>query len=359
MKQYVVEKEKIKRNIKTVVERAGGAKIYAVVKSDGYGIGCFELAKICSECGMRDFAVNTAEEAAAIIDGNIGFDSILKFFPADGAEEIKALSPAGVIFTVSSESDAELLNEYGKESGNKPKAHIKIDTGMGRRGFFPSETDRIAALYEKYKFVDFSGIYTHFSDAYDKKSANRQFNEFIGVIDALEKRGINVGEKHICNSVALFHCNGMNLDAVRVGSALFGRIAGGAKFGLERTGEYRVTPENIRVAPCDLHVGYGQFCKVRRGTRLATFRLGTGDGFGQHGYIGARGLRGTLVTLRRNLARSRGLNLKFNGRACPVVGFVGPGHCVVDVTAVDCSVNDVFVADANPIGVPKKNVAII
>ena len=40
--RYLVEKAKIAQNIRVLRQRVGNKQIYAVLKSNGYGLGCAE-----------------------------------------------------------------------------------------------------------------------------------------------------------------------------------------------------------------------------------------------------------------------------------------------------------------------------
>ena len=61
MIRYVVEKSAVAENIARIRRQAGSAAVYAVVKADGYGLGCARLASLCAENGITRFAV-TADE---------------------------------------------------------------------------------------------------------------------------------------------------------------------------------------------------------------------------------------------------------------------------------------------------------
>ena len=46
MRTYVVEKEALLSNIRTIRERAGGVPIWAVLKGNGYGLGIVPMARL-------------------------------------------------------------------------------------------------------------------------------------------------------------------------------------------------------------------------------------------------------------------------------------------------------------------------
>ncbi|MBQ8974159.1 MAG: alanine racemase, partial [Oscillospiraceae bacterium] len=255
MTGYVVEREKLEHNIAAVRERAGDAAVYAAVKADGYGVGCLALARVCESCGIKRFAVTSGQEAAALTRGGVGYEEILMLTPTSDIREIEELSAMGVTFTAASVEDARALSKLWYTCGRKPRAHIKLDTGMGRRGFTAAQSGELAELYDRFSDIEFTGIYTHLCSGYDGRLAKRQYRTFKAVTDALTAQGISVGLRHIASSAALFYQPQMRMDAVRVGSALFGRMAGAERFGLLPTGRCFVEIESVRTLPKGSTVG--------------------------------------------------------------------------------------------------------
>ena len=63
MKAYIVEREAVSHNIHKILEHAAGVPVWAVLKGDGYGLGCAPMARLCWESGIRRFAVTEPGEA--------------------------------------------------------------------------------------------------------------------------------------------------------------------------------------------------------------------------------------------------------------------------------------------------------
>lgn len=117
---------------------------------------------------------------------------------------------------------------------------------MGRYGFLPENTEDILAVYRMEHLMP-TGIYTHFHSAFSSESDTRsQFAAFSKALDTLEQAGITVGVRHCCNSSAFLKYPEMYLDAVRLGSALLGRLSFPGEMGLTRLGWCRSQVELIR-----------------------------------------------------------------------------------------------------------------
>ncbi len=350
-KRYVVEKEKIAHNICRVRQTVGDAAVYAVIKANGYGTGCENLAGVCAENGIRRFAVTERREAEAA--AGFPHEEILMMTQVTDPEEIAALDRLGVTFTVASEASAEALAAYCRSRQTQLRAHVKVDTGMGRRGFRAEDIQAVQALYGRYPELDFVGIYTHFCDAADRKLTEGQYRRFQNMLAALKQAGIDPGLRHCCGSGGTFYHPEMVLDGVRVGSALLGRVVGGSKFGLQRTGICHVPIESAGVLPKGATVGYGAVYRTSRETETAVCAVGCHHGLGVSSRAGRQsGMRNiiTLLWLVKNRLPQRDVpHARINGVDCPVLGCISAEAVTLDVTGAACKPGDTALFDINPL----------
>ncbi len=351
-KKYIVETEKIRKNIACIRERAGDAAVYAVVKCDGYGTGCRALTRVCAESGLRRFAVTEVREAQIVAQETTP-EELLMLTCVGSTAQVHELAQCGATFTVASEADAALLHEYCTAHDMQLCAHIKIDTGMGRRGFLPEECGQLPALIRRYPMLRFTGIYTHFGHALDPKATQAQYRRFCEVIQTLCAAGIDPGVRHCCNSTATFRYPQMAMDAVRVGSALLGRILGGERYGLARTGICAAQIESVRTLPKGSTIGYGGIYRTRKPTRVALCPVGGHHGFGLSLKPGQQSLlTGALDTLAivRNRVTGRDIpTVTIGQRRCRVLGCICSEAVMIDVTDVPCQAGDTALFDINPL----------
>lgn len=353
MRTYVVEKEALVSNIRVLREKADGVPVWAVLKGDGYGLGIVPMARLLKEQGILRYCVTEADEAKALRDAGLVQERILMLRPTADRETLEQLLDLNVICTVSSRDDAVALNGIASARGTVAEAHIKIDTGMGRYGFLPSELDKILSVYQYMDAIAVSGVYTHFYAAFcSGKKTEQQFERFRYVVDQITGKGFEPGEVHCCNSAALLRYPEMHLDGVRVGSALLGRLSLRGNFGLRRVGYCQTQVEEIRWLPRGRTTGYGGAWRAKKNTRLAILPVGWYHGFGaEYGRDVFRlrdCLRGGLALLKAWLTGKR-LYVRINGQRCPVRGHVGMLHTAADVTKVPCSAGDPAVLDINPL----------
>ena len=119
---------------------AGGARLCAVVKADGYGHGAVAAARAALAGGAEWLAVATAEEARELRAAGIERDR-----PRDGRARRRPTSPSRWTPTPRSSPGARSFLAGLVAAGRPVRVHVKLDTGMGRLGTRdPAEATRVA-----------------------------------------------------------------------------------------------------------------------------------------------------------------------------------------------------------------------
>lgn len=353
MKAYIVEKEAVAHNIDRLKAHAGGVPIWAVLKGDGYGLGAGAMAALCRENGLDRFAVTEPREARAIREAAGEEVQILMLRATTDREELGQLMDLDVILTLSSREDVAILEELAGERERPCRAHLKIDTGMGRYGFLPEEQGEVETLLRGLERVRITGVYTHFHSSFGKAEiTRRQFDQFRRMCDGLEAAGLSPGERHCCNSSAFLRFPDMHLDGVRLGSAILGRVAVRDPLGLKKVGWAEASVEELRVLPKGHTVGYGAATTLKRETRSAVIGIGYCHGFtlqrGRDVWRAQDCIRGMLSNLKL-LLRPSAPTVTVGGRSTRTLGHIGMLHTCVDVTDLTCQVGDRVRVEINPL----------
>lgn len=354
MVSFVIEKESIKNNAREIISRAGDAKVIAVVKGRGYGFGIPEYARILYDEGIRFFAVTEVHDAMTLKNLALDGVEVLMLRSTSLSDELTILIENDVILTIGSFEAAVNANKISHDCGRTARVHVKIDTGMGRYGFLPSETEQIVSVYTKFENLHAEGLYTHLSSAFGShKITECQLASLFSVQKELSDMGLDVGMLHFANSAYLFRFGEPLGDAVRIGSAFTGRIACGVrKSGLIRTGHLEGEICEIRWLRPGSKVGYGGTFKARRAVRTAVIPIGYSDGFGvekaHDSYRLRDGVFYSLSEIKRTLLHKR-LYVNINGKSARVLGHIGMTHTVCDVTKIECEIGDIVSFDVNPI----------
>lgn len=343
---YFVEQEKIAHNIRLLRERVGDRRIYAVLKADGYGLGSAAMARVCAESGLHCFAVSDLKQAVNVSEAVENVEELL-LMCAPLPEQIPEFARRNTTFTVSSLEELQKLEPFGA------RVHIKVDTGLSRRGFSWEDSGEIIRAYRQFPNITFTGIYTHLIDGGNEKLTRMQMQRFGAVCLALNNAGIDPGRRHCCGSSAVFGKEAYLLDGVRIGTAILGRVPGGEQYGLQPTGFCRVPIEWVRAIPKGATVGYGAAFRAKKEMKLALCPIGTHNGFGVTSGTGKE----TAASLRNRLLRQLHSGITGSGlpggviagRFCPAVGRIFTEAVLLDVTGLDCRPGEDAVFNINPI----------
>lgn len=353
MNKFVINTSDIIHNYNEMAKLTH-ALVIPTLKADCYGLGAERVFDLLSnECGVTLFAVSRLEEALPLC--NRGADILLLSCYHDD-KSVKTAVDNDIILAVDSKTQAERIAKYALETGKCARVHVKIDTGFGRFGFMPCNLSDIEKVY-RIDGITVDGIFTHFSNAFGKRieDTDKQLELFNGVVTALEERGIDVGLRHVANSCGAVRSSKYRLDAVRVGSALCGRLPMATDVDLKRVGRFETEIIDVRKLKKGTNIGYGNVYKLKRDARVAVLCAGSADGvLIKKDYDTFR----VLDILRygfhvfKMLLKDNRLTVKVNGKTVRTVGRVALTHTMIDVTGIDCKCGDKAVIDISPLYVP-------
>ncbi|MBQ5799254.1 MAG: alanine racemase, partial [Oscillospiraceae bacterium] len=156
-----IDKSKLAHNFMEVRRAVGDdVKICAVLKAQCYGVDGVQAGMVFDGLGADSFAVAVLSEAM----------ELREVIPEKEILILGYVSPAGYDIAIENRitlpmyrEDALLaLNERAGELGKKALVHIKINSGMNRLGFLPTEESAdIIAHCMKLPNIDVTGIFTH------------------------------------------------------------------------------------------------------------------------------------------------------------------------------------------------------
>ena len=219
-----INKEKAIHNFLEVRRAVGkDVKICAVVKADSYGMGALKLSEMYLENGVDMFAVAVISEALELRQEIKDKDIlILGYTPEEFYDD--AINN-NLTLTIYNYELAEKLNEVAKNLNKIAKIHIKVETGMNRLGFYPTEenADKVKAI-SKMSNISIEGAFSHQAraDEKDKTTAHKQAGKFISFMKMLKDKNVTIPIKHIANSATIIELPEYYFDMVRPGIILSG-----------------------------------------------------------------------------------------------------------------------------------------
>lgn len=308
----------LRANTAVLRRAAGAAKLWAVLKADGYGHGSPAVARTLERAKVDGFCVALLEEAIELREAGITAPIlVMGGYYGRAYAELAAYHVTPVIYD---EEHLHGLAAVAKKSG-PIDVHLKIDTGMARLGVPFDDVERFAERLALTPHVRVSGLMTHFANAdrVDPHDLEEQIRRFDRASAQLAARGIAPPLRHSGNSAALLRGAGL-YDAVRPGIAFFGASPFAPGFDaplaaeLEPVMRVRSQLVDVRALPEGRTVGYGGIFRTARDSVIATLAMGYADGLSR----GASN-RGTVLV---------------RGKRAPIVGAVSMDMTMIDVTDV-------------------------
>lgn len=346
MSRYIIDKKQLEENIRIIKDKAK-VDIIGVVKGNGYGFGIKELTAILRDNGIKTFAVTEVDDICELRDVLDGEDILV--MRSTGIEnEARIIAENDCIATIGSLSSAQVMDKISASLGKKTRCYLKIDTGMGRYGFMPSEVNEALKCYD-FDNLEFIGAYTHFSSAFTNTQLTKaQLTLFKDTMAQLEKAGKNVGILHASNSPALLNVEDVCLDSVRIGSAFTGRVITRSNIKLNRIGSLEADVIETKTVPAGYSIGYNGLYTTKRETKIAIVPIGHYDGFGLTKDKEVADFHSVLSQLKKYLQKKQ-LCVSINGKSYNVIGEIGLSHTAVDVTGSDVKVGDIATVDISPL----------
>ncbi|NLV17366.1 MAG: alanine racemase [Syntrophomonadaceae bacterium] len=255
------------------------SRLIAVVKANAYGLGAAEIARHLAEQGVDFFGVTFLSEALELREHGIRAD-ILIFSPLH-PEEYGTAVDHDLIVTVASREDWLAVQQEARD--RRIRIHLKLDTGMGRFGLMGYDAENVAQEAFVHNNVALEGIYTHFASPGDYKHTHHQFSIFENLLQRLDEKGIKVACRHCCASSAFLRYPSMRLDAVRIGTLLWGQYPAGTispVLKLRDVYHFKARIIAIRQMAKGSSLGYYHTHKLRKNAVIAIVPAGLADGWG-------------------------------------------------------------------------------
>ncbi|AFM43486.1 alanine racemase [Desulfosporosinus acidiphilus SJ4] len=329
-----------------------GARCMAVVKADGYGLGAVEVARALEREGCEAFAVTKVEEGLVLREH--GIKGIILVLGPTIKEEWEQAIKAELQLTLSEISWVDELNAASarmeEEGFPQVKVHLKLETGMGRTGFWPAELEGLAKVLGRASHIEVVGAYTHFARAAqrDKRYTLEQYKRFQESLTCLRDLGISPLWQHVCNSAAFLDYPEWHHSFVRIGTLLVGHYPGegfAGRINLRDPWTAKSRVVQLRKVPKGTFVGYQSIFRTKSETQLAVIPVGYADGFGVTPHFVPQGLIDFIKIVIKNFAALLGITLGqervvLKGRSIRVAGKIGMQLTVLDIGNENCVLGD-------------------
>lgn len=308
----------LRHNVKEIQKKVPRERlIMAVVKANAYGHGALHCTRALEGCGIRDFGVATLEEGMELRGGGIrGNIFVLGGLLTSSFGEFIRFRLRPVLHQM---DEVRRFSAWLKESNRESQAHIKLDTGMGRLGIFPSEIEEIVPIIKYNPLLKVEGFLTHLAraDEDDLSSSERQFTIFRELKRILAEKGVNVPIYHIANSAAIIDGRLDGFEMVRPGIMLYGAYPHErhkTKIALKPVMKLKSRIVSLKRFKSGSPISYGGTFVTSRESLIAALPIGYADGYPR-------------------LVSNRG-SVLVRGKRAPVAGRVCMDLTMIDVTDI-------------------------
>ena len=307
------------KNVKSLKKECNGSSLLAVVKADCYGLGAVQISKTLSkERVVSIFGIATLSEGIELRENGIKEQILVLGALYEGEFEI-ALK-YDITPTIYSFSSLKKMIQLSRKIKKQINVHLKIDSGMGRLGFRKEELTRILEELSCSQLISVEGVFSNLASADDLDSdkTDRQYKQFLEMVDLIEKSGIKLKFLHLANSSgAIFHPS-TRFNLIRPGIAMYGFFPDDhLEFkGLKKAVRFETTIIQVKNMPENSEIGYGATYRTKKNEKVAILPIGYGDG------------------LPRILGSEGGFVL-INGKKAPFIGRISMDLSAVSLNGIE------------------------
>lgn len=312
----VIDLDAIRHNYRLAKQLATPARAFAIIKANAYGHGAVKVAQAL-ELEADGFGVACIEEALELRHSGIKAPILLLegVFTPDELSIADRESLSLVVHHLQQLED--LLVAKPK---NKFKIFLKIDTGMHRLGFAPTEVKALWLRLQACKHIELITLMTHFARADELTSdyTLQQLQSFKAAVSGL------TAAYCLANSPAILAWPATHYDYVRPGLMLYGA----SPFTEPVETAWQLKPamrlESALIAIRELaageSIGYGGRFRCEQATTVGVVAMGYADGYPRHA--------------------QNGTPIAVNGVRTQLIGRVSMDMLTLDLTGLHCQIGD-------------------
>ena len=293
----------LRHNYREAKRLAADRLVMAVVKDDAYGHGLVGSAHTLEQAGADALGVTEVMEGLILRKNGLQ----IPIYVLGGISDLSQIEPAirqNLGLFVPDSEHARAISQKAKELDLTARIHIKVDSGLGRRGFRTDNCQEMLKEIMSWPNLDIQGLATHLATAGDQ-GAHEQLEKFDDLCYKANLMGFPGRFNTALNSGGLIWHPDHQAPMVRVGLMLYG-VQPGPELGPVRpdlrgamTVLSRVT--HIHELSPGEALGYGRTFVARRPMKVAVVPFGYSQGLlrsrSGRGWALIRGMRAPQIGL--------------------------------------------------------------
>src|SRR3989344_7014090 len=265
----------------------GRRKLMAVVKSNAYGHGAFQVISTI-ENSVDSFGVANGDEALALRRFGIRKPIlVLNYYSED---QIALLVKNNITLVVYDLKQARVISREASKLKKTEKVHVKVGTGLSRLGVYAKDALSFIRQVKKLPSIQIEGLFSHFAASEDDQAFTLiQLGHFRKIIEELESNGIVIPIKHIACTASTLAFPESRFDLSRIGIGIYGLqsyksinslVAKANKgFSWKTAMTWKAKILAVKDLPSGAYVGYGRTYRTPKATKLAILPVGYNEGY--------------------------------------------------------------------------------
>ena len=277
-------------------------KLLGVVKSNAYGHELFGFASELQKLGVDFLGVDSITEALSL--RREGLKTPILVLGYTLPENFAQAHQKNISLAISTFESLKILARQKKPIS----AHLKIDTGMHRQGFFVSDVPKVLSILKSAPQIKVDGVFTHFASAKRPDSSHEtekqiaEFKKAVGMVKKVYPKAL----AHASATAGALNYPEANFDMVRLGIGAYGLWPSAETkkmvsdtISLKPVLTWKTIISETKTVDKGHKVGYDYTEKLSKTTKLAVLPIGYWHGywraFSSKAYVLVRGQRCKLI----------------------------------------------------------------
>lgn len=316
--KITINKQNLLNNLNIIRKTSNNKQIIPLIKSNAYGHGQIEIAKILQNENVYAFGIAYTNEAVYLRENGINHRLFISVpITINDANEVVELD---LIPTIDNLEVLIALNNLAKSNNKIIDFHLFVNSGMNRDGANEKELIEIANYLFNLKNVNLIATLSHLASSDNIEYSQTQIKEFLRLNKAAK---LEQYKKHISNSGGIFNLDNSEFDFVRPGISLYGILPDKNKadnIGLKAVMELKTSIKSIYELAEGDYAGYSFKFQAKKNTKVAILPIGYGDGY--------------------SYLYSNNSKCIINDKFSNIIGSVCMDIIICDVTDIDCKIGD-------------------
>ncbi len=297
-------------------------KLMVMVKAFAYGSGATEIPRFLEQEKVDYLGVAYTDEGITLRKKGVLMPIVVMNPEPETFMDLIKYDLEPEVYSL--EMLDELVKDLIVSDKKEYPIHIKIETGMNRLGFLPTQLPQLVQYLYAQPEVYVKSVFSHLSSADDPNErayTENQLEKYEQYSSYLINQFSYPIHRHVLNTAGIENYNDFQYDMVRLGIGLYGINVGNEASKIKPISRLKTVVIQTKELEKGDSIGYGRKTKAQGKMTIAMLPIGYSDG------------------MRRSLG-NRNFSFYWNDSRCDIVGNICMDVCMIEVTGLEVKVGD-------------------